>query len=624
MHRNRLLTEYSREELEEDFLRNCEELDSRANEVYKLETKAQYLSSRLSRITQDAQDPIRQKTRFSGSQVPAAYRQSRVTVKQLQDKLITAENELAQRQLRMDNLSRQLKYFHSLQLIQQPKVRSRATLQTPPPSRDRVIKQINSLISKTTAAKMRNRLEATSAILISDYVAAEAPLRSLLTSIGETDSLHEILEKRRQLHTRETKVEALRGKLSELKQRYANLLQKQRDASEQYENELRQNTIRSEEIKALEQEKITKQQENARAAELQLIADGLRNEIRILTQQQDQLQDDNINRQQRVAIQIQETLAQLRLELQESESSCNVIREQNSKLEEEVTQLQRQYEEAKSKRGAAEDKFNQLQDDYKSIIGTFRKMVDTADFDPFEDTRFVSFLSQMVSDKMSIEEVQAQEDEYQTLLSEDREVTGVMERYAETEQELAVKIKEQRSTIRQLEKKLKKLAEELDNADDVPKERPEFTKGAPHIRTFQKGIGSGQIGLIVYFTDFSMSSELMGPSKVFLSLDFFDKEPVETNRVDPQCKVFNSKIPFTVKNDRIFKEYLAKGVIPVQLCRMKEVSNIITVVGTAELNLVPFVDGVNAFTSSVKFLSEGNTIACVANFEAALSAPLAK
>jgi uncharacterized protein YPO0396 len=56
IHRNKLLAEYSRPELEEDFIRCCEELDQIVPEIKKLQTRDESLEMRLLRVQEDLAD----------------------------------------------------------------------------------------------------------------------------------------------------------------------------------------------------------------------------------------------------------------------------------------------------------------------------------------------------------------------------------------------------------------------------------------------------------------------------------------------------------------------------------------------------------------------------------------
>ena len=629
IYKNKILAEFTREELEEEFLKNCEILDSRASQIIQLEQKAQYLSSRLSRLTQDMEDPTRNRARFTGSQAPSAFHQSQMNARELQNQIGVFQRELGQRQVQRDNIARQVKYFKSLQNFSTFRTRTAKSTRSQATSRltrDDIRRAVEQLLAKKTVPQMNNRLLATIAVLKGDYKAAEKPLHSLMKSIGESVSLYECLERRKQLRDRESKISQLSNKLEELKQRYNELLGRQKEQIDQYKSEADQNKQRNQEVINLQREKETKEMEAAKTAELKIVADGLRSEIELLENQKAKLQGDNNERQMRVQTQVQDALSQLRLEIQELEEKCKSIRETNASLEKQAQDLEQSRNDAVKRRGSAEDKFKGLQTDYKTVVGTFNKMVETSEADPFDDQRFVIFLSQMANKQWDPQKVKELSEELDKLSASLQKLKDKIAKYESAEAQMSKRISTKREEISSLETQLRALANDLgQTSGDDAREKPQYTEGANHIEFTQENkdkIGPDQTAIIILFRDFKLSPSFIGkkPSQIFLVVDFLEHKSMTTKFVDPNSDSFDSSIFFVCKNDFILKAYLEKSAVPVQLCRSRDEQ--VTEAGQTELNLLPFLDNVLAFTSTVKIWNESGKAIGKVTFEAALYSPL--
>lgn len=635
IYRNKILAEFSREELEEEFLKNCEILDSRASQIIQLEQKAQYLSSRLSRLTQDIEDPTRARTRFTGSQAPSAFHQSQMTVKELQNQIAAFQHELGQMQVQRDNIQRQIKYFKSLQNFSTFRSKSqRSTVRAQNTSSTRLTREdityaIEDLIQKKTLPQMSNRLNATIAVLSGDYKKAEDELSGLMASIGENVGLFECLDRRKQLRDRESKIAELTNKLEELRQRYNEMLQHQKEQIEQYQSEADQNKQKNQEVINLQKEKETKEMEAAQISELKIVADGLRNEIDLLENQKSKLQSDNNERQIRVQTQVQDVLAQLKLEIQELEDKCKSVRETNESLTRQTEDIEANREEATKRRSEAEEHFKSLQVDYKNVLGTFNKMLETSeDVDPFEDQRFVAFLTQMAAKQWDPEKVRSVAAEIEELNQRLQKLKDKIAKYEAAEQQTNQVISEKRDEIASLNASLRTLADDLgQNSSEDQREKPQYTEGAEHVKFSEEDkskIGEGQTAIIINFRDFKLSPSFIGkkPSQIFLVVDFLEHKAMTTKFVDPNSESFDSSIFFVCKNDFILRAYLEKSAVPVQLCRSRE--DQVFEAGQTELNLMPFLDNCLAFTSTVKIWNETGRAVGKVTFEAALYSPLQK
>ena len=290
----------------------------------------------------------------------------------------------------------------------------------------------------------------------------------------------------------------------------------------------------------------------------------------------------------------------------------------------------KKYEDAKKRRGIAEDTYNTLKDEYRKSMNLFGSAVtaeENGEQDPFSDPRFVAFISQMSEKGWNPQKVRELNIQLEELRAKDAELTQIAADLQQQEADISKQVTEKRKTIIELEEQLKQLAQDLEANTEEVRERPEFTHGAPHIIIEEEEydrIESDQTAIKILFREFSIAPAYVGknPSKIFLVVDFFDNQSLETDMVNPTGKMFNSPMLFIAKNDFILKEYIEKGAVPVQLCRLRDGSNTPTVVGTAELNLLPIIDHVNQFTTVIKIWSDTDKAVGTVAVEVTITTPL--
>jgi hypothetical protein len=245
-------------------------------------------------------------------------------------------------------------------------------------------------------------------------------------------------------------------------------------------------------------------------------------------------------------------------------------------------------------------------------------------FDPFEDRKFVAFLTGMAEKEWEPNTVIQVAGEIDELGREIERLEKEIHDYEGREAEMNREIIQKRKRIGLLESDLKKLADNLGQtpgAASLP--RPEFTEGAPHIRMTQseiKTLKRDENLLVVFFTSFKLSHEVARAGKVFLLLQFLDQEPKRTEQVDPDAQRFNCGLSIVCRNDVVLGAYLQKSAIDVRLCRERD--GVVTEIGMSELNLMAFTENVTGFRCRVElWTGDGRTIGDL-EFEAALLYPL--
>jgi uncharacterized coiled-coil protein SlyX len=589
----------------------------------KLERKAQEISTRLSRLNQDVQVPAKTQERFSGSQAPSAFRQSQVTVRQLQDQIVEVERTLVQKRLRRDVVLRQLRYFRQLPNFSAHRPRS-VRLPKSNLNRADIRTAVSELLARNSLPQMADRLRAAVAVLDCKYQDAEEPLRELLDKIGEDISLRESLERRKQLSDRSMRVVELQESLEELKTRYEDLVLRQKEQITEYQVESEQSKLRDRELADLKGEKERRERESAKVGELKVIADSLRGEVDLLARQVGKLQADSNERHRRVESQVQTALLTMRGEVLSLEEKSERARKAIVMSADRISELEAQFAEKQSLRADAEKQFEVLQADYKVVIEAHTSVVDAAGGDPFEDTRFRTFLGQMIDLQWGPPEVQAHCEKIDGFSKQldalKLEIAGL----EAEESELNAHICEKRAEIEDLKVKLRGIADTLQQTGESTLDRAEYTEGAPNIIFGREDTGGDRITTIgLFFGEFGIGEAFIGekPSELFLMLQFMDKEVVVSTMVAARSGKFNWGTSFKCENDHIFAAYIEKSAVFVKLCRSRGERK--TEVGRAELVLAPFVEGIQEFTSTAKIWAGTGKFVGTLPFESALLVPLA-
>lgn len=627
-YKNRLLGEYSREELENDFLRNCETLDTKAADIVLLEQKAQHLSQQLSKLAKDLQSQAKAPKMFSGSQAPSAFRQSQQTVKELQDQISQIEREIEIKQQKHTKILRDISYFQTIQSSGTNRIKTanstlaRSGISKPLRTRDEIIVMLDELLAKNSIPQMQNKIKAAIYILQGDFESAEEPMRPILEHIGETMTLAECIQQKHDLQEREAKIDQLKEKLGELKGRYEEMLEKQQTMTQQYENDAVQNSTRNKEIRDLQLQKETKEKEKARTEELAFISTGLLQEIEQLEQQKVKLETTTTERQQKVQTQVQEALEKLREEAAAVEKRCNEAKEANVELEKELKDAEEASKAAATKRREAEDEFDKLQEEYKRIASTYSEKVDIGQTDPFEDRRFVAFLQRMKELNWTPKKIRQVTSETEELTKQLSEIEAKITLFEDAEGQLTEKLENKKAKIVELEGQLKDVAQGLEATKETgPREMPEFTEGAPNI-TFTGKLESGKTNIAILFKDFTLDRSVIGSksSNIFFVIEFLDHNSRETSRVDITKGILESRVDFIVNNDFILHEYLNKTSLPLQMRRERD--GMITEAARSELNLLPLVNGHNSFSSTAKIWNTRGKVIGSFNFEVATMFPI--
>lgn len=596
-----LLAEFTKKDIEDECFKNCEALDSKASEIIQLEQKLIYLKSRLSRFTKEKNGTVPAKQKVTVIQL---------NPKELQDQITSLEQRIIQRQNQCDNLAKQVQYFRQMKKLNAPK------------TFDEMVEISNDLFINRTIPPLLNQLRATSAILQNNYSGAEGPLRSMIEKIGQKISLSESFRRKKDIREREAKIEELRSNLIQLTKRYDKIEIYHKQMFELYQQNAAKNSKKSEKVSELQRRKETKQIESMQTSELEIKAEEIQREIFELQKQKQSLIEKNEHHQFTFQNEVRSEFQKLQIDVQQLEVECQKIEEGNKLIETKNNRAQSDLSLSKKKRDKAETQFRSLQKEYKEISETFGKFMENTEIDPFNDPKFVEFLSDMTKKNYLPEKVKNINDKITEIDKKIENISQSIETSKKEQDEITQRIESKRAFVSNLDQQISAISNNMKNVKDQPREKMPFIEGAENANFADEEIqaaGEDKNAIVIVFRDFQISPSFIGqkPSQIFLVVDFLEHQSLMTTPVDPRSGFFNESICFICQNDYILKEYIEKSAVPFQMCRQTEKD--VTQTGQSELILYPFVNpGIKKFTSSAKIWNETGKAVGKLVFEAAI------
>jgi DNA repair exonuclease SbcCD ATPase subunit len=338
------------------------------------------------------------------------------------------------------------------------------------------------------------------------------------------------------------------------------------------------------------------------------------------------MQGESDQRRERGDDRVRGVLERLRGEVASLESKCSVLRSKNVNLERTLASLEEESREASRERGNQEEQFKSLQSEYRQVLGKFGQIIEDLGLDPFEDRKFVSFLTAMAEKDWEPTTVLEVANETNKLTERVQHLEEEIGKYESREASLNKSIDAKRERIAKLEDELKALADNLGQAKEEPSlRRPNFTNGAPHLRIRKDDVERlkpDENLLVVLFRELKLSRSVIGsePSEIFLMMRFLDQEPIVTHRVDVQTETLDLVLHVICKNDLILATYFRKSAVPVQLCRDR--NGTITEIGATELNLMPFTENMRSFSCNTELWGRSGKAIGSLSWETSLHYPL--
>lgn len=622
--RNRLLAEYTRQELEEEFIRCNEELDDKAKSLLDLEKQAQYLSGRLDRVDQDRADQTKQQVCFNGSQAPIAFRQTQLTVKELQDQIDILQGELAQQQLKRDKVLQEVRYFRSLLNFPGKKSKAGTPSNGKRKSREVLIRKLTELIAHEVPEQIEYRVRAAISILNDNLLEAKDPMRDLLNSLGERLPLFDMLDKQRKIEELEQRIQELTEKLERLRARHQEMVKKHTENLDRFKQEAKENNEKYKELMDLQQEKEQKEAEAAKVDELRIIEEGLRKEIALLEDQIRKIREENDERVKRLQEQMEQAIKDLTKQLKDLDQHCQNFRQSNREIEDTLASLQRNYEVAIDRQSKIREETQNLKAEYQSLTRSYGYLLSSIDDDPFESPNFIEFLSQMSSKDWKFKTIKQFQDEITSCNARAEKFKRKIDEYKEKENSFKQKIEDENKNIASLEDQLQNLKADHDGLLSMLEVQPEMNTidEAPHF-TVQPTIrlNDGEVAIMIYFANLeSINMVSVGPkkAKLMFAVDFHDFEPLCSREFEPvEGASIESKLCFTPENNHYLVETLKSYTLKVQLFKIVGFEQ--TMLGEGNLSLRSFLNKKYQWSGLLEIKSiDSDSVIATVNYEVAL------
>ena len=120
-----------------------------------------------------------------------------------------------------------------------------------------------------------------------------------------------------------------------------------------------------------------------------------------------------------------------------------------------------------------------------------------------------------------------------------------------------------------------------------------------------------------------MDSSVIGSPKdlLFLTVDFYDCEPIQSGVINHYDSTFNTNMLFKVRNDYSLREYIEKKTPAFAIHKVTGMYHAEIARGT--LNMSPLCDHIDCFTSVSTLTSNDRAVGKI-NYEVQIFSPLIK
>jgi chromosome segregation ATPase len=620
IHRNRLLAEYSRLELEEDFIRCCEELDQIAPEIKRLESSQKTLQHRLARVDEDIDDQTKQQIYFDGTHAPMVFRQAKMQVQELTDQLVLLDRTLAQREAKKDKVYQEVKYFRSLLNFPAKKVKMSGRRGDQNYTRAQLARMLSKLLVENRVPQMADRLQAAIAILNGKFEDASIPMRRLMEGIGESLPFFQILDTREAIQDREEKIEQLREALADLKARHDEMTKRHQANLAQYQQEAEENNRMYKELLALQHEKEAKEAEATQLAELRIKIEDLKQQIAILEEQNKKLAAENEERLALLQKQHDDEIARLKAELDELREQCKVLRASIAAAQIELERISKQCDEEQRRVAEIRDAVDLLKKEFQAISERLAERVRGIGEDPFLNDNFVRFLQDLSNRHWRYVDLRDMQRHIATVEKDIIALQDKQEKYQEMYDKLMAALGRKTEQMDRLKQEAEELQRKqgIEFQDQLHSHDITYADGVSHLHIethVMDDLEANQTAIAIDFREFTLAAGTLKPNyrKVFLLVDFLGFEPIYGTVVDVSNGLFETTMLFKRKNDYNLTAYLEKQGPRVELCARLGAKY--EPIASGVLDLRPFLRGESSFSSKL-MLSDHGRPAGEVNFEA--------
>jgi len=614
--RNKILSEYSQEELEEEFIRNCEILSVRSKKIIELERRIQDLSKKLSIIGNKSNEHSQYPRKPTGDHIPSAFLQSQASIKEIQDQISLIEQEIDAKQKKHAQILKQINYFQKIG-TQKTKTPKGVTSSGQTITKKDVIGALEMTLKKTTNVNLANRIKSAVFILKGDYDSAESMMKSIFESLGSSFSLRRCVEQQRDIVEREEKIKQLSSQHAELKKRIQSIEEKKEIHIDRINKKIFENGNHF----GNEKGNLNKQDKDQKLQDLENSYFLLENEYHKLQLEKSKIQNENKNKQDSFNNELQTMLNTLRNEIEQKETLQKEILKQNEALELELRQQENQLSSLKLEKMEIDNQIFQIEKENTKETSFLYQISPSIFSNKSEEQRFSEFVIQMKERNMTAEDILKMSKEIDTINQKINETNERISIANLEEQKLIESNRVKKQKITDLENQLRQLSGQLERGESVHLLMPEYsTETSISFNPEKVSQVQQNENLIVLWFKYIEFDNLSSVS-IIIRVFFFESDPIDSSSFCTSDKSIDQTIAFKSQNDIILSEFVQRSTVKISICIDTEKD---TLIAQSEINLLPFFEQIKSFSGEIKLLNNKNQKIGSLRYEAAILKDLYK
>ena len=449
--RNRLVADYARSELEDEFVRLCDQLDQKRAEIAKLNAERSTVRTRLAGIEDDATDRTKRHVRIEDHEMQLAFRQNQYTIKQLKDQLDGLEVELQRKRHKTETVRREVGYFHSLLSFPGTHLQSDHASQG---EKAKLMKELIAILidhTRKCAPPLSFVYQTAFLILSKGLEEAFGPFRELCKYYNLDHPLFACADIRDQIAAMNDKINECKRKLGILREKHAGMAKRHNEDIARFQNESNENHRKYKELLDLQHLKETKEAELSEIDDLKAQIARLKGEIQLLNEQRDSLEERNRQRLAEMEDAHSSVLRELKDEIGRLMRDCQSMRDRNARNEKICQQLIDSFDADESRRVEIRDGLQKIQEEYQALRNQLQDRIKRTGTNPFDSQRFVDFLSELSMRGWEFSTIASAVENISKLNVKMREVQRKTEDYTRTKELITEQIESCRQTIAELE-----------------------------------------------------------------------------------------------------------------------------------------------------------------------------
>jgi myosin heavy subunit len=377
----------------------------------------------------------------------------------------------------------------------------------------------------------------------------------------------------------------------------------------QYQREAEENNRLYKELLELQHQKEAKEAEATQLSELQIKIDDLRQQIKILAEQAQNLRAENQEKLDLLKRQSEEEIARLTAELQQLIDHCKALRVDMETSQSMLDKLSAQYHEECARLAEIREQAHRLKQEAQAISAQLMEVLRGIESEPFQNEDFCRLLQELTDRRWRFCDLK---DIQKHIATVEKDIMGMQTRHDKYER-MSEKLS---AALARLNEEMERLKQEIDalrrrhgvelmgfKSHDVV-----FAEGSSHVRVethVLEQLAAGETAIAIEFREFTLTAGILKPNhrKIFLLVDFLGFRPINGQVIDVTNGTFETMILFKRANDYDLRDYLERQGPRVELCA--KLGAKYERVAEGMLDLRPFLQGKESFAGTLSLIENG-------------------